>query len=169
MIIITIFIIIILSSSTVSLVSVQSVSSHSAAAAVLLLFFFFVARMLYKFQCHCVSHCRRADLAPCVPAPTVSESNKGHVSLDSPLICSCQYRLHLPALQQGNCDLGERERERERQGDVEETAFEDRETAGDRQMYWKRESRQWWHHGEGERGAKCHPLIFEPSWHLEAY
>lgn len=164
MIIIIIFIIIILSSSTVSLVSVQSVSSHSAAAAAVLLLFF-VARMLYKFQCQCVSSCRRADLAPCVPAPAVSERNKGHVSLDSPLICSCHYRLHLPALQPGNCDLGERER----RGDVEETAFEDRETAGDRQMYWKRESRQWWHHGEGERGAKCHPLIFKPSWHLEAY
>lgn len=81
-----------------------------------------------------MSRCRRADLAPCVPAPAVSEHNKGHVSLDSPLICSCQYRLHLPALQAGSCDLGERERER--QGAVEETAaFEDRETAGDRQMY----------------------------------
>lgn len=63
-------------------------------------------------------------------APAVSQHNKGHISLCSPFICSCQYRLHLPAPLQGNCDLGERER----QGTVEKTAFEGRETAGDRQM-----------------------------------
>lgn len=96
--------IIILNSSSVYLASVPSSSVSILQWCCDPLIFCFSDVIQYKFHFQCV-----VVAGGSLWAPAVSQHNEGHFSLYSPFICSCQYRLHLPTLQQGNCDLGRRE------------------------------------------------------------